>query len=88
MADLTSKITSIQLDRVSASPPPPALKLPQLFSLTPNSSGKAGNLQKRQSSVSQANQIESMSGRKSMDEPSTNNSLAVNNPPRGFYLPL
>lgn len=82
VADLTSKITSIQLDRVSASPPPPALKLPQLFSLTPNSSGKAGNLQKRQSSVSQANQIESMSGRKSMDEPSTNNSLAVNNPPR------
>ncbi|KAL3624310.1 AUGMIN subunit 6 [Castilleja foliolosa] len=44
--ELSSRLSSVQLEKVSASPP--ALKLPQLFSSTPSSSGKTGNTQKRQ----------------------------------------
>lgn len=71
VAEVTTKMSTILLDKVSASPP--ALKLPQLFSLTPNSSGKGGNMQKRNSTASQSNQIESFSERKSLDQP-----LAIN----------
>ncbi|KAL0014484.1 hypothetical protein SO802_001553 [Lithocarpus litseifolius] len=73
VAEVTSKMSTVQLDKVSASPP--ALKLPQLFSLTPKSSGKGGNMLKRQTSVPQANQIESYSERKSLDQPLASNQI-------------
>ena len=66
-------MSTVQLDKVSASPP--ALKLPQLFSLTPNSSGKGGNMLKRQTSAPQANQIENYSERKSLDQPLASNQI-------------
>ncbi|CAA7406926.1 unnamed protein product [Spirodela intermedia] len=42
--ELASKLSGIQLEKSTASP---ALRLPQLFSATPNSSGKGGNTSKR-----------------------------------------
>ncbi|XP_065878199.1 AUGMIN subunit 6 [Euphorbia lathyris] len=75
--EVTSKMSSMQLDKVSASPP--ALKLPQLFSLTPNSSGKGGNVQKRQT-LPQTNQMENISGRNSLDQPLS--SSRVDNTPQ------
>ncbi|KAF2316476.1 hypothetical protein GH714_041817 [Hevea brasiliensis] len=71
-AEMTSKMSTFHLDKASASPP--ALKLPQLFSLTPNSSGKGGNMQKRQTLASQTN-IETMSERNSLDQPLSNSRL-------------
>ncbi|KAF9625367.1 hypothetical protein IFM89_022149 [Coptis chinensis] len=41
VSEVTSKLSTVQLEKVSTSP---ALKLPQLFSLTPNSSGKGSML--------------------------------------------
>ncbi|KAJ6754363.1 AUGMIN SUBUNIT 6-LIKE [Salix purpurea] len=73
VVEVTSKISTVQLDKVSASPP--ALKLPQLFSLTPNSSGKGANLQKRQMLASQTIQMENLSERNSLDKPLSNNRL-------------
>ncbi|XP_065628515.1 AUGMIN subunit 6 [Quercus suber] len=73
VAEVTSKMSTVQLDKVSASPP--ALKLPQLFSLTPNSSGKGGNMLKRQTSAPQANQIENYSERKSLEQPLASNQI-------------
>lgn len=78
VADVTSKLSTIHLEKVSASPP--ALKLPQLFSLTPNSSGKSGNMNKRQVVAPQSNQVENLSDRKSLDQPLSNNHL--NDPPQ------
>ncbi|XP_044503919.1 AUGMIN subunit 6-like isoform X2 [Mangifera indica] len=72
IAEVTSKMSSVQPDKVSASPP--TLKLPQLFSLTPNSSGKVGIIQKRQIAP-QTNQLESFSERNSLDQPLSNNHL-------------
>lgn len=77
---MTSILSTIQLEKVSASPP--ALKLPQLFSLTPNSTGKSGNMQKRQVVAPQTNQVENLSDRKSLDQPLSNNLL--NNPSQGL----
>ncbi|CAK9138533.1 unnamed protein product [Ilex paraguariensis] len=77
VADVTSRLSTVQLEKVSASPQ--ALKLPQLFSLTPNSSGKGSNLQKRQLQA-QTNQIENISERKSMDQPLSSNHM--DNPPQ------
>ncbi|EOY02661.1 hypothetical protein QUC31_018043 [Theobroma cacao] len=71
VGDVTSKMSTVQLDKVSASPP--ALKLPQLFSLTPNSSGKGGNMQKRHTLAPQTNQTEILSERNSVDQPLPNN---------------
>ncbi|XP_021299001.1 AUGMIN subunit 6 [Herrania umbratica] len=73
VSDITSKMSTVQLDKVSASPP--ALKLPQLFSLTPNSSGKGGNMQKRHTLAPQTNQTEILSERNSVDQPLPNNRL-------------
>lgn len=78
VADVTSKLSTIHLEKVSASPP--ALKLPQLFSLTPNSSGKSGNMNKRQVVAPESNQVENLSDRKSLDQPLSNNHL--NDPPQ------
>ncbi|WCJ21263.1 AUGMIN subunit 6 [Euphorbia peplus] len=83
-AEVTSKMSSMQLDKVSASSP--ALKLPQLFSLTPNSSGRGGNVQKRQT-LPQINQMENISGRNSLDQPLS--SSHVDNTPQdsnGSYV--
>ncbi|KAG7022686.1 AUGMIN subunit 6 [Cucurbita argyrosperma subsp. argyrosperma] len=72
VSEATSKMSSVQLDKVSASP---TLKLPQLFSLTPNSSGKTGNMQKRHNLASQTSQIENSSENKSPDQPSSNDHM-------------
>lgn len=66
---MTSRISNIQLDKMSASPP--TLKLPQLFSLTPTS-GKAGNVQRRHTTAPQTSQTENISERKSLDNHSSN----------------
>jgi hypothetical protein len=79
---VTSKISTVQLDKVSASPP--ALKLPHLFSLTPNSSGKGANLQKRQMLAPQTIQMENLSERNSLDQPLSNNRL--DNPSQGLLI--
>ncbi|XP_057982798.1 AUGMIN subunit 6 isoform X2 [Malania oleifera] len=75
-AEVTSKFSTVQLDKAAASPP--TLKLPHLFSLTPNSSGKGGNMQKRQTVACQTSQVEILSERKSMDQCLSNNH--VDNP--------
>lgn len=72
VSEVTSKMSSIQLDKVSASP---TLKLPQLFSLTPNSSAKTGNMQKRHNLASQTSQIENLSENKSPDQPSSSDHM-------------
>ncbi|XP_059670016.1 AUGMIN subunit 6-like isoform X2 [Cornus florida] len=72
VADVTSRMSNVQLEKISASPP--ALKLPPLFSLTPNSSGKGGSMQKRHM-LTQANQIENMLERESLDQPMSNNHM-------------
>ncbi|XP_042495966.1 AUGMIN subunit 6-like isoform X2 [Macadamia integrifolia] len=71
VAEMTSKLSSVHLDKVS--PSSPALKLPHLFSLTPNSSVKGGNIQKRQALVSQASQVENFSEGKSLEQPPSKN---------------
>lgn len=76
---MNSRLSAIQLEKVSASPP--ALKLPPLFSLTPNSSGKGGNTQKRQIPA-QNNHIENISEKKFVDQPLLNNH--VDNPSQGL----
>ncbi|XVF60115.1 hypothetical protein PTKIN_Ptkin08bG0017800 [Pterospermum kingtungense] len=78
IGDITSKMSTVQLEKISATPP--ALKLPQLFSLTPNSSGKGGNMQKRHTLAPQANQISTLSERSSVEQPLANNRL--DNPPQ------
>ena len=55
-------MSNVQLEKVVASP---TLKLPPLFSLTPNSAGKGGNMQKSLSSP--GNHGENASERKSVD---------------------
>ncbi|KGN58203.1 AUGMIN subunit 6 isoform X1 [Cucumis sativus] len=72
VSEVTSKMSSVQLDKVSASP---TLKLPQLFSLTPNSSGKMGNTQRRHTMASQTSQVENSSENKSHDQPSSNDHI-------------
>nr|XP_010912861.1 AUGMIN subunit 6 isoform X1 [Elaeis guineensis] len=52
-AEMTSKLSFVQLDKVSTSP---TLKLPHLFSLTPNSSGKGMHAPKRHALTTQSNQ--------------------------------
>jgi hypothetical protein len=69
VAELTSTMSNVQLEKVSASP---TLKLPQLFSSTPTSSGKGGNGQKRQTMASQVNKMESLSEKNSTDQALSN----------------
>ncbi|KAI3799236.1 hypothetical protein L1987_34528 [Smallanthus sonchifolius] len=49
VTDVTSRLSSVHIDKVSSSPA--ALKLPPLFSLTPNSTVKSGNFYKKQTQV-------------------------------------
>ncbi|KAJ0260687.1 AUGMIN subunit 6 [Hirschfeldia incana] len=65
VAELTSTMSNVQLENVSASP---TLKLPQLFSSTP-SSGKGGNGQKRLPMASEVNKMESLSEKNTTDQP-------------------
>ncbi|GAB4848023.1 AUGMIN subunit 6 [Ancistrocladus abbreviatus] len=69
VAEVASKMSSVQLERASASP---TLKLPPLLSLTPNSSGKGANTQRRMTSSSQVNHVENPPDRKSLDNSLTN----------------
>ncbi|KAL0351094.1 UNVERIFIED_CONTAM: AUGMIN subunit [Sesamum radiatum] len=71
VADMASRLSSIHLEKVSASPP--TLKLPPLFSSTPSSSGKGGNMQKRQVAA------ETIVEKKSVEQSPT--SSHMNNPP-------
>ncbi|OIW06435.1 hypothetical protein TanjilG_05206 [Lupinus angustifolius] len=68
VGEVTSRISNVQLDKASVSPA--TLKLPQLFSLTP-SSGKAGNVQRRQGNVPQISQTENLPDSKSSGPPSS-----------------
>lgn len=71
VSDMTSRLSTIQLEKTSASPP--TLKLPHLFSLTPNS-GKGGNMQKRQSQA-QANQMGNMPEQKALEQLASTNHI-------------
>ncbi|KAK7266885.1 hypothetical protein RIF29_19545 [Crotalaria pallida] len=66
VSELTSRMSNVQLDKASVSPA--TLKLPQLFSLTP-SSGKSGNVQRRQGNVPQTSQTENLSDSKPLGPP-------------------
>ncbi|CAH8358085.1 unnamed protein product [Eruca vesicaria subsp. sativa] len=66
ITELTSTMSNVQLEKVSASP---TLKLPQLFSSTPTSSGKGGNGQKRHPMATQVNKMESLSEKNTTDQP-------------------
>ncbi|KAK3023593.1 hypothetical protein RJ639_044053, partial [Escallonia herrerae] len=79
VADVTSRLSAVQLEKSSASPP--ALKLPPLFSLTPNSSGKGGNMQKRQT-FAQTSQTENVSDKTSLNQRQPNSQM--DNPSQGF----
>lgn len=63
-------MSTVSLDKVSTTSP--ALKLPQLFSLTPNSSGKSGNLQKKHVLAPQTNQIDIASEKKLLNQMMSN----------------
>ncbi|KAH1047838.1 hypothetical protein J1N35_038622 [Gossypium stocksii] len=78
VGDITPKMSKVQLDKIS--PSSPALKLPQLFSLSPNSLVKGGNMQKQHTLAPQTNQIETLSESSFLDQPVANNGL--DNPPQ------
>lgn len=68
--EVTSKISNVHLEKVVASP---TLKLPPLFSLTPNSTGKGGHMQK--SFPSPVNHADTLSERKSIDSALLSNAM-------------
>ncbi|BAF08630.1 AUGMIN subunit 6 [Oryza sativa Japonica Group] len=67
LSEMTSKLSSTHLDKAGSSP---ALKLPPLFSLTPSSSGKGTQAQKRNALGRQPSQ-EILSEEKTLPLPST-----------------
>ncbi|GER33301.1 G-box binding factor 2 [Striga asiatica] len=67
--ELVSRLSSVQLEKVTASPP--TLKLPPLFSSTPSSSGKGGNTQKRHI-VAETNPTETVMEKNFVDQPPSN----------------
>lgn len=77
---MTSRLSTFQIEKNSASPP--TLKLPPLFSSTPNS-GKGGNMQKRDI-IPQTNQSELVSEKKLVDKPHSNNSM--DSSPQGISI--
>lgn len=77
---MTTRISTFQIEKQSASPT--TLKLPPLFSLTPNS-GKGGNMQKRDT-IPQANQSEFVSEKKLVDKPHSNNPM--DSSPQGKHI--
>lgn len=71
-AEMGSRLSSLQLDKVSGSSTP-ALKLPPLFSSTPNSSAKGP----KRSNATQVNQTDTIIEKKNL-EFSTSDSLTDN----------
>ncbi|KAL9263642.1 AUGMIN subunit 6-like protein [Drosera capensis] len=71
IAEITSKLSNVQLEKTTTN----TLKLPPLFSLTPNSSGKSGNMQKRSTSSPQTISTVSISDQNSLENPSVNNTV-------------
>lgn len=71
---MTSKLSSIQMEKASTSP---ALKLPHLFSVTPNSSGKSMHTPKRHAMSTQPIQPERVAAGKPIDPPFTNDHNSV-----------
>ncbi|KAL8124251.1 AUGMIN subunit 6 isoform X2 [Apium graveolens] len=71
VSEMTSRLSTFQIEKNSASPT--TLKLPPLFSLTPNS-GKGGNMQKRDI-ITHANQSEFVTEKKSVDKLHSNNPM-------------
>ncbi|KAL3813863.1 hypothetical protein ACJIZ3_015131 [Penstemon smallii] len=76
VVEMSSRLSSLQLEKASVTPP--ILKLRPLFSSPPNSSGKGGNMQKRHNAA-QINQIETITEKKSLDQPPLNHH--TDNPP-------
>lgn len=76
----------VQLDKASAASQ--ALKLPHLFTLNPNSSGKARNFQKRQDSVIQNNLTEAASEKNLVSQILANNhsGIASQGLPNNFFI--
>lgn len=72
ITEVTSKMSNVHLEKVVASP---TLKLPPLFSLTPNSTGKGGNTQK--SITSSVSHGDNLSERKSIDSALLNNAIDI-----------
>ncbi|KAG9141980.1 hypothetical protein Leryth_009333 [Lithospermum erythrorhizon] len=73
LVEMSSRLSNIQLDKASASPS--TLKLPPLFSSTPNSSGKGGNMQKRQT-LGLSNQ-EDLSEKKALEQALPTNNVEI-----------
>ncbi|GKC37562.1 augmin subunit 6 [Tanacetum coccineum] len=74
VTEVTSKLSSVHIDKVS--PGPAALKLPPLFSLTPNSAAKSGNFYKKHAQVNN-NQMEDNVSENLLREQTVPNSPAV-----------
>ncbi|XP_020107127.1 AUGMIN subunit 6 [Ananas comosus] len=72
LAEVTTRLSSIQIDKAASSP---ALKLPHLFSLTPNSLGKGTHTPKRTAMATQCDQ-EKMHTGKSLSQPSVNDHIS------------
>lgn len=77
VAEITSRLSSIQIENVSASPP--TLKLPPLFSSTP--SGKGVNMQKRHN-MAQVIPAETIIDKKFVENPPSNSHM--DNPTHGL----
>ncbi|KAK4477336.1 hypothetical protein RD792_016553 [Penstemon davidsonii] len=76
VVEMSARLSSFQLEKASATPL--SLKLPPLFSSTPNSSGKGGNIQKRHNAA-QINPIETITEKNPQDQPPLNRH--TDNPP-------
>ncbi|MFS7956358.1 putative HAUS augmin-like complex subunit 6 [Helianthus anomalus] len=72
VTDVTSRLSSVHIDKVSSSTA--ALKLPPLFSLTPNSAAKSGNFYKRQTQ-SHNNHLENVSEKLPHEQTVSNNQV-------------
>ncbi|XP_073008101.1 AUGMIN subunit 6-like [Typha latifolia] len=73
VSEMTSKLSSLQIEKVASSP---TLKLPHLFSLTPNSSLKVSATPKRQAMTNSSNQ-EMVPARKYLTLPSNDHTNGV-----------
>lgn len=80
--DVTSRLSTVHIDKVSSSPA--TLKLPPLFSLTPNSTARSGNFYKRQAQV-HTNVVS-----ENLPHEQTESNNQVNTPQTGqiWFLPL
>lgn len=79
VSDVSSRLSSVHIDKASSSPA--ALKLPPLFSLTPNSTAKSGNFYKRQTQA-HTNHLENASEKLPHEQTVSNNQ--VNTPQTGY----